>query len=188
MSDLSGLTAAQRVAAARVLLTVPAGDEVHHDTAHSARTVVDVTGGRVTLGWDRLTDGVWLGDGMDQVRTTHKLSKPLLGVLAACVRCCWPDPDKPLYPGAATTRAKVLEAYGTLGSATDDAGSTEMASRHAKGALKTLEAAGLIEPGDGEDTLRLGPLVATWPARDEDLLRAHWHRLPAVRTVGRHTA
>lgn len=177
--------APQVLAALRALRTAPApatADQLrtlNRATTAAARTPIEVPGGRVILGWDPDTDGVWAGEEMAALRSVRPAKASLTRALAACLRCCWPDPTQPLYPGQPAAREDILDAIISLGAigGPDDPG--RGGTIHAKGALITLEASGLIEHDHATGTVTLGPVVATWSVRQEATLRANWDRLPA---------
>lgn len=143
--------------------------------ARAGRTVVDVAGGRVALGWPDDADTAWADDDLG---LRDKAAPRLARTFAAVLRACWTDPATTLYPGTPAAVAEVLDAFASLGtiSGADDGG--DASDRHAKGSLVTLDAAGLIEYDPAEQTVRLGPGVAAWPVADTDALRQLWHRLP----------
>lgn len=175
--------APQVIAAMRALRTVPAPatQDQHRRlsvaTTAAARTAIDVTGGRITLGWDADADGVWASEEMTLLRSARPAPARLTRALAACLRACWPDRDKPLYPGVRAPRAGILDAIVSLGAIGNQDDPGKGGSIHAKGALITLEAAGLIEQHP-DGTVTLGPVIATWPERDLATVRANWDRLP----------
>jgi hypothetical protein len=180
-----GRPAPQLLAALRALRTVPGPLESSQARAllaaagRTGRTVVEVDGGRVLLGWDADAEGIWAGEAMEGVRSARPAAPRLLRALAGCIRCCWPDPDAPLYPARPAKIADVLAAVVTLGSI-KDAGDPGFAGElHVRGALTTLGFAGLITLDQADGTLSLGPVIATWPERDVAVLRTAWSRLPA---------
>ena len=182
---LYGRSSRELLAAARALHVLPGPQDpsqartLHLATSRIGRTVVEVDHGRVLLGWDPDAEGVWAGEGMDAVRSVRPAQPRLLRTLAACLRCCWVDPDTPIYPAQPASIEDVLAAASTLGGV-DDAGESGLAGmRHTRGALTTLDAAGLIALDEAERTVVLGPVIAMWPERDVTVLRGVWARLPA---------
>jgi hypothetical protein len=186
-------SASQLLAALRARRTIPGPLEEKQVRAlraaagRTGRTVVEIHGGRVLLGWDADAEGVWAGEAMEGVRSMRPAAPRLLRALAACIRCCWSDPDAPLYPAQPAKIADVVAAVVALGSI-KNAGEPGIAGeRHARGALTTLDSAGLITLDQEDGTLSLGPVIATWPERDVGILRSTWSRLPAtppIRTQG----
>lgn len=177
-------SAPQLLAALRALRTVPGPLEMSQARAlraaagRTGRTVVEVGGGRVLLGWDADAEGIWAGEAMEGVRSARPAAPRLLRALAACIRCCWPDPNGPLYPARSAKIDDVLAAVVALGSIKDAADPGAAGERHVRGALTTLDFAGLITRDQTDGTLSLGPVIATWPERDVAVLRSAWSRLP----------
>ncbi|MBM2615202.1 hypothetical protein JIG36_06450 [Actinoplanes sp. LDG1-06] len=101
-------------------------------------------------------------------------SKGTLRVLAACVRCCWPDPATDPWPGAAATLDQVDQVLQRL------VPGRNAVSRKAllTGASRRLAAAGwlLLE---GADTVRLGPRIASYGNLELSTLRELWRMVPA---------
>ena len=145
--------------------------------SRAGRVLIDVAGGRVALGWPSDAEAVWTDWDLE---LRHRAAPRLARTFAAVLRACWPDPAAPLYPGRPAAVAEVLYAAATLGtiSGADDA--AEASDRHAKGALVTLSAAGLVELDRAAGLVRLGPAVACWPDGDAETLRQAWSRLPAA--------
>lgn len=183
-----GRPARQLLAAARALRVLPGPQDPSqaralHDAAHrTGRTVVEVVHGRVLLGWDADAEGVWAGDGMETVRSARPAQPRLLRTLAACLRCCWVDPDGPIYPAHTVSIDDVLAAAGALGVGNESGESGPAGMRHTRGALTTLDAAGLVVLDEAQRTVALGPVIATWTERDISVLRGLWARLPAPPT------
>jgi hypothetical protein len=134
----------------------------------------------IALGWQECDEPAVLDEPLSGV---CRLAPPTVQlVLAACLRSCWPDPDKPVYPGLATTEATVLEALDRLGARTPEPWHEQAGSgvyRHRKSALRVLRACGFLAPDAADGSVRLGPAVAQWPAADVDELRRCHHLLPA---------
>ncbi|WP_146771970.1 IclR family transcriptional regulator [Lentzea atacamensis] len=87
--------------------------------------------------------------------------------LAACLSCCWPDPDAPPFPGEPTTVHVLRETLEPLG--------VKEVTRF----INCLRSWGYLAPDFGDGLVRLGPAVAVW--RDSDLarLRREHDQLPA---------
>lgn len=99
-------------------------------------------------------------------------------MLAACLRCCWPDPSDPPWPGVPVTLATAVELFRLLTTGRD----AEAQHRAAVAAVNRLEGGGwLLESGQ---TLRLGPRVGLWSAADLTVLRQLWRSMP--QPGGRH--
>lgn len=174
----------QLLAAARALRGLPGPQDPSQARAlraaarRTGRTIVEVDGGQVLLGWDADAEGVWAGEGMGTVRSARPAQPRLFRALAACLRCCWVDPDAPIYPARSASIEDVLATVDAL-AGVHEAGESGLAGRrHARGALTTLDAAGLIVLDQAEKRVALGPVIATWPERDVSVLRGLWPRLP----------
>jgi hypothetical protein len=147
--------------------------------ARAGRTLVEVaTGGGpcLLLGW---LDGSEPVDQDDSGVQRRQPSPTVLLTFAACLRACWPNPSEEPYPGRTVTERQVLAALAALttpGVAPpgEEGGGAE---RHHKSALRLLRATGLLDPETPE--VRLGPVVALWPASDVATLRRFHDRLPA---------
>jgi hypothetical protein len=188
MAELSeGAVALARLRAARVQARpqdLPTMRSLRAAAARAGRTLVEVAtdrGPSLLLGWLDGSEPVDQDDGGVQRR--HP-SPTVLLTFAACLRACWPDPSEEPYPGRAVTERQVLAALAALtipGAATpgEEAGGAE---RHHKSALRLLRAAGLLDPEAPE--VRLGPVVALWPASDVATLRRFHDRLPTCPSGG----
>ncbi|WP_346052045.1 hypothetical protein [Amycolatopsis dongchuanensis] len=72
----------------------------------------------------------------------------------------------------------MLAVVVALGATSDEEEPRRATEMHAKGALTTLEAAGLIEIDRAAGALTMGPAVATWTDQEVAVLRQTWSRLP----------
>lgn len=176
--------ARELLAALRALRTAP-GPESQSEarllraaTSRIGRTVVEVHDGQILLGWDADAEGVWGGDGMEAIRSVRPAQPRLLRALAACLKCCWTDPDAPIYPAGSARIDDVLAAAVSMRAPMDAGDANYGGTWHAQGALTTLDFSGLIVLNRREQTLTLGPVIATWPERDVMVLRGLWPRLP----------
>lgn len=97
-----------------------------------------------------------------------------LYVLAACIRWCWPDPDKPLYPGVPAAESEILDSLQAL----SFTGSSQHVRKNHRTALRQLMACGLIWRSVEGGLVKLGPAIALWSEDDVAVLRAEHHRLP----------
>jgi hypothetical protein len=143
--------------------------------ARAGRQVIDLTDGRLLLGWSEDSEPVAGGD------TGVVRSKPtpsLVLTFSACLRACWPNKDTHPYPGRATTEEQVLAAMATLGPLRDPSGDGTGSERHHKGAIPVLRDAGYLDPDPF--VIRLGPRVAAWSDREVAILRHHYDRMPTV--------
>jgi hypothetical protein len=103
-------------------------------------------------------------------------------MLAACLRCCWPDPDQPLYPGKTTTEGQIFRALDSLGRTrvTDPEEANNGVYRVRKSALRLLRACAFLAPELGDGSIRLGPAIAQWTSTDVAELRRGHHLLPSA--------
>lgn len=166
----------------RALGTVPRPDDpagsrsLKTAAGRAGRVLVDVAGGRVALGWPEDADTAWADDGL---ALRDRAATRLARTFAAVLRSCWPDADAPPYPGGAAAVDDVLAAAASLGTIGGAEEGGQSASWHAKGALVTLAACGLIELDKETGAVRLGRAVACWNDVDVDTVRQAWGRLPA---------
>ena len=101
-------------------------------------------------------------------------SKGTLRVLAACVRCCWPDPATDPWPGVAASTARVAEVLEPL-----VPGRNAMSRRQLLSAgLRRLTASGWVLT-EGTETVRLGPRIATYGPLELSTLRELWRLMPS---------
>jgi hypothetical protein len=156
----------------------PALRSVAAAAARAGRSLVEVATERgpcLLLGWLDGSEPVDQDDGVQR----RQPSPTVLLTFAACLRACWPDPGEEPYPGRTVTERQVLVALAALttpGAATpgEEGGGAE---RHHKSALRLLRAVGLLDP-EIPHQVRLGPMVALWPASDVATLRRFHDRLP----------
>lgn len=94
-------------------------------------------------------------------------------MLAACLRCCWPEPTDPPWPGVPAASTAAVALFRELTAGRDP----EAQHRAAVAALGRLEGGGWLL-AEGRGTLRLGPRVASWSAADLTVLRQLWHAMP----------
>lgn len=128
------------LAAMRALRTVPGPQDPSHARAlrsaarRTGRTIVEVSRGQMLLGWDADTEGIWAGEGMASVRSARPAQPRLLRALAACLRCCWVDPDSPIYPAVPASIDEVLAAVASLSGTAEPNDSGLAGRRHARSA------------------------------------------------------
>lgn len=96
-----------------------------------------------------------------------------LRVLAACVRCCWPDPGADPWPGRPADLAQVEAVLELLTPGRD----RRSRQRLLTAGLRRLEAARWILPAPGGG-VRFGPRVATWGPLDLSTVRELWRMIP----------
>ncbi|EWM19161.1 hypothetical protein [Kutzneria sp. 744] len=104
------------------------------------------------------------GDGFTRPVATG----PVRLVMAVCLRCCWLDPDLPIYPGRPTTVGEIQAVLAALGESYD-------APRLGR-PLMALRVTGYLRR-DG-DLIRLGPKVALWSTSELTALRQLHELLP----------
>jgi hypothetical protein len=146
------------------------------------RTLVQVrrqSGPGLVLGW---LEGSEPACGPD-TGVERRLAPPTVQLtFAACLRACWPDPDRDPFPGQPASEGQILAALAALDPARlhalgDDEG-VGGAERHRKSALRQLRAAGFLDPE--ADQIRLGPAVALWTDADIGVLSRSYSRLPVA--------
>ncbi len=134
----------------------------------------------ITLGWQVGDEPSVMSEPLSDTCRQATVSVQL--ALAACLRCCWPDPAEPLYPGGTAAETAVFRALDRLrspasGPEPGEVGKGVHSSR--RSALRILRACGFLEPDAGDGVIRLGPTVALWtPADISELARNH-HLLPS---------
>jgi hypothetical protein len=155
--------------------------------ANSAgRQLVDVQdqdGGRfLMLGWP---DDFDQGAVFAQESWTARQAPPgALMVLAGCIRCCWPSPDRSLYPGEPVPEERVMAALERFSRASPSPGTQQQRSRSAwRRALRLLRACGFLALDEGDLQIRLGPEIATWGEADIRYLRDRYDDLPSADEV-----
>ncbi|HEY1917304.1 MAG TPA: hypothetical protein VGH27_17200 [Streptosporangiaceae bacterium] len=100
-------------------------------------------------------------------------------VLAACLRCCWPDPAGPLWPGASAPFARVAATFEAITGRGDTVARPALVA-----ALRRLSGSGWLLWDDQARTVRLGPRVATWAPAELSTLRELWRSIPAPGELG----
>lgn len=168
------MTEAFRLAQMRVWRTItpPEDDTGLSDlgiaAARAGRRLVELRGGdsgvELTLAWREeapLTPGDAGGPG--------DAGEGTVIVLAACLSCCWPDPDAPIFPGMPTTFEELRQTLAPLG------------IQNVTHAVNRLRRWGYLTSDLGDGAIWLGPAVATWTQADVDSLRREHSRLPVVR-------
>jgi hypothetical protein len=181
---------AYALARMRVLGFIPppgtaAGSDALRGVANRAgRRLVDVVvadgGPGIALGWQEGDEPAVLDEPLSEICRQPATTVHL--VLAACLRCCWPDADKPLYPGEATTEADVFRALDSLRPRAPGAGDEEASLgvyRHRKSALRVLRACRFLTPDSGDGAVTLGPAIAQWTFSEVAELRRGHHLLPS---------
>jgi hypothetical protein len=152
---------------------------LHAAAGRAGRTLVDLPGNRITLGW---LDGSEPVAGADTGVIRIEPHDWLLLVFAAALRACWVEPDEHPYPGRAVPEAQILAAVGTLGPLRGVAADGIGMWRHQKAALPKLRGGGLLtDTADGD--LRLGPRVAVWSEREIGALRHVYEQMPTAPTT-----
>ncbi|SIR90548.1 hypothetical protein [Micromonospora avicenniae] len=95
-----------------------------------------------------------------------------LRVLAACLRCCWPDPGTDPWPGRPADLAHVDRVLEQLTPGRDQ----RSRQRLLTAALRRLEAARWVLQTAGR--VRLGPRIATWGPLELSTVRELWRMIP----------
>jgi len=95
-----------------------------------------------------------------------------LRVLAACLRCCWPDPGTEPWPGRPAELSAVDRVLQQLTPGRDRIGRQRLLS----GGLRRLEAACWVLRDASR--VRLGPRVAAWGPLEMSTVRELWRMIP----------
>ncbi|MFN8077674.1 MAG: hypothetical protein U0Q15_19950 [Kineosporiaceae bacterium] len=95
-------------------------------------------------------------------------------VLAAVLRCCWPDPAAALWPGVPASFAAVASVL--RGMVDRDPAAFH---RACVGAIRRLDVARWVLWDESARVVRLGPRVAQWTPADLTVLRQLYRAMPA---------
>lgn len=98
-------------------------------------------------------------------------------VLAAALRCCWPDVQTGPWPGQSATTREVLDVVDQLIPGRGE----EVLHRLGTGALRRLHTSRWLDIDAEAQRVCLGPRVATWPEQDLPALRELRRELPLPR-------
>jgi hypothetical protein len=113
-------------------------------------------------------------DELDLPRPVLEQPNDTARVLAAALKCCWPDPAAPLWPGVAAPFGQVAATFEAL------TGRDEVVSHRALvAALRRLSWSSWLMWDEDARTVRLGPRVVTWSPADLSTLRELWRSMPA---------
>ena len=101
--------------------------------------------------------------------------KGSMRVLAACLRCCWPDPGSAIWPGVPVSLDDVAAVFARLVPGRD------RLTRHRTllGIVRRLAASGWLRFDEQTRTVQLGARVAAWGSLDLITLRELWRMIPA---------
>lgn len=149
----------------------------------AGRRLVDVQGQGdrrvLMLGWPADVDPA-SGLSGNEENTRHAPPSVLL-TLAACIGCCWPSPEVPLFPGDPVPEERVLAALARFTRADRPSELLGHGSRPAwKRALRFLRACGFLAPENGDSVIQLGPEVAAWGDVEIRQLRDRYGDLPGA--------
>jgi hypothetical protein len=112
-------------------------------------------------------------DELDLPRPVLEQPNDTARVLAAALKCCWPDPAGPLWPGASAPFGQVAGTFEAI------TGREEVVSRRALvAALRRLSWSGWLLWDEESRTVRLGPRVVTWSPAELSTLRELWRSIP----------
>ena len=100
-------------------------------------------------------------------------SRGTLRVLAACLRCCWPDPAADLWPGRPAPTGDIDQVLRRLVPARNPVSRQQLLAA----GLRRLAASGWILL-EGTDTVRIGPRVASFGSLELSTLRELWRLIP----------
>lgn len=96
--------------------------------------------------------------------------KGTMRVLAACLRCCWPDPGSEIWPGAPAALDNVEAVFAQMVPGRD------RLTRHRTllGGVRRLAVSGWLRFDERTRTVQIGPRVATWGSLELSTLRELW--------------
>lgn len=100
-------------------------------------------------------------------------SKGTLRVLAATLRCCWPDPATDPWPGLPASTDRVGKVLQLLVPGRNKVSRQQLLSA----GLRRLTSSGWILPA-GTDTVRIGPRIASFGSLELSTLRELWRLIP----------
>lgn len=113
-------------------------------------------------------------DELDLPRPVLEQPNDTARVLAAALKCCWPDPTGPLWPGIDAPFGQVAATFEAI------TGRDEVVSHRALvAALRRLSWSSWLLWDEGARTVRLGPRVVTWSQAELSTLRELWRSIPA---------
>ncbi len=169
------------------LVAVPWAEEelalLQETAAAAGRRLIDVAGDHgartLMLGWPSDVDPVAVlgADGEDLPGATPTTCL----VLAACIGCCWPDPDAPLLPGIPVPENHVLDALASFTRPGRPVGASfRTLQTHWRSAIRRLRAYGFLVPEEGDSLIRLGPALAGWGDAEVRHLRDRYADLPRL--------
>jgi hypothetical protein len=100
--------------------------------------------------------------------------KGSMRVLAACLRCCWPDVGSEIWPGVPATIEDAEAVFAHLVPGRD------RPTRHRTllGGVRRLAASGWLRFDERTHTVQMGPRVATWGSLELSTLRELWRLIP----------
>ncbi len=115
---------------------------------------------------------------VEEVGSAHLVERPIetAQALAACLKCCWVDPDADPWPGRPTSLAAVISVL--TASTHRDAAAAQLAAKRARG---QLHRSGWLQWPEGDGPIRLGPRVALWTLSELTELRELLRSLPQPR-------
>jgi len=120
------------------------------------------------------TAGPWVLDELGLAGPTVEQPNETARLLAAVVRCCWPDPEAEIWPGQDADWETVLSVYRTFGDRDE-----LVLHRAAIGSVRRLHSAGWVLWDEDRRVVRLGPRCGTWVSADLTVLRELWRNLAA---------
>lgn len=95
-------------------------------------------------------------------------------VLAACLRCCWPDPGSEIWPGVPAQMEDVAAVLALLLPGRD----SKTRHRLLLGGVRRLATSGWLRFDERTQIVQVGPRVATWGSLDLGTLREVWRLIP----------
>jgi hypothetical protein len=100
-------------------------------------------------------------------------------VLAACLRCCWPEPNGSPWPGVAASWERVTAVFRVITDNRDD----RVSNIALVAGVRRLAGAGWLRWSESTREVNLGPRVAGWSDPELSTLRELWRLIPVIPVV-----
>jgi len=97
-------------------------------------------------------------------------------VLAACLRCCWPEPSGSPWPGVPASWEQVTSVFRTITDNRDE----RVSNIALVAGVRRLAGASWLRWSERTREVRLGPRVAGWRDPELSTLRELWRLIPQV--------
>jgi hypothetical protein len=97
-------------------------------------------------------------------------------VLAACLRCCWPEPNGSPWPGVAASWEQVTAVFRSITDSRDE----RVSNIALVAGVRRLAGSQWLLWSESTRQVRLGPRVAGWSDPELSTLRELWRLIPTV--------